>query len=412
MDRDAFERVCRRLDGMTERIVELQTELVRRPAIGPGSGGVGEAAKADFLKTWFGEHGLTDIREIRATDEAAPSGYRPNLIVRMPGRDDSRTIWLMSHMDVVPAGDLDAWSSDPFTLRRDGDKLYGRGVEDNHQGLVASAMAVLALAEEGLTPAHDVALLLVADEETGSEFGVAHVVAKANPFRPEDIVVVPDSGEPDGSLIEVAEKSILWPRFTVTGQTAHGSTPERGRNATRAAAHLVVRLEELARRFPDQDPLFDPPGSTFAATRREANVDNVNTIPDRDVFYFDCRLLPQHPLHEVEAFLREAADTVANDFGVTVDIDFVQKEEAAPPTDPDADVVLGLREAVWDVYAVEARPGGIGGGTVAAFLRRAGIPAAVWARMDETMHGPDEYCRISNLVGDAKVFAHLMLNEG
>ena len=70
-----------------------------------------------------------------------------------------------------------------------------------------------------------------------------------------------------------------------------------------------------------------------------------------------------------------------------------------------------LRDAVKAVYGVEARPGGIGGGTVAAFLRRAGIPAAVWARMEETMHGPDEFCLLSNLVGDAKVFAHLMLKE-
>jgi succinyl-diaminopimelate desuccinylase len=410
MDREAFDRVCHRLDSYRDEIVHLQTELVRRPAISPNSGGVGEAAKADFLKAYFEDHGLTDIREIRAPDDAAPSGYRPNLIVRVPGRDDSRTIWLMSHMDVVPAGDLNAWTSDPFTLREDDGKLYGRGVEDNHQGLVASTMAVLAMAAEGLTPVYDVALLLVADEETGSQLGVAHVVEKANPIRPQDIVVVPDGGEPDGSMIEVAEKSILWPKFTVTGRTAHGSTPERGRNAARAAAHLVVRLEELARRFPDQDPLFDPPGSTFAVTKHEANVDNINTIPDRDVFYFDCRLLPQHPLAEVEAFLREAADTVANDFGVTVDIETMQREEAAPPTDPEADVVLGLKEAVWDVYGVEARAGGIGGGTVAAFLRRAGIPAAVWARMDETMHGPDESCRIANIVGDAKVFAHLMLN--
>jgi succinyl-diaminopimelate desuccinylase len=52
---------------------------------------------------------------------------------------------------------------------------------------------------------------------------------------------------------------------------------------------------------------------------------------------------------------------------------------------------------------------GIGGGTVAACIRRKGFHAAVWARMDETMHGPNEYCILSNLLGDAKVFAHLLL---
>ena len=412
MDMETFDRVSRRLDSYRDHVIELQSELVKRPAISPGSGGVGEAAKADFLREYLRGIGLTDIQEIRAPDADAPAGYRPNLIVRLEGRDHSRTVWFMAHMDVVPPGDLDAWESDPFQLRVDGDELFGRGTEDNHQGLVAAVMAVRALLEEGVTPAHDVALMLVADEETGSELGIGHVVEKSNPFRPEDIVVVPDGGLDDGSMIEVAEKSILWPKITVVGRTAHGSTPELGRNATRAAAHLIVRLEELQRRFPEQDALFDPPGSTFAPTKREPNVENINSIPDRDVFYLDCRLLPLHGIDEVVAFIREHADAVENDFGVTIEIEFAQREDAAPPTAADATVVKALRQAIWDVYEVEASPGGIGGGTVAAVLRRAGIPAAVWCRMEETMHGPNESCLMSNLLGDAKVFAHLTLYEG
>ena len=412
MDQATFDRVCRRLDTYRDRMIELQRELVRRPAIGPTSGGEGEAEKAAFLEAYLRTRGITDIEDIRAPDPRVPSGYRPNLIARIPGRDSSRTVWFMAHLDVVPAGDPETWDSDPFEVKVDGDRLIGRGVEDNHQGLVASVMAVQALAEEGVTPAHDVGLLLVADEETGSKFGLAHVVKEVDQLRPGDLVVVPDGGEPDGSLIEVAEKSILWIRFAVTGQTAHGSTPERGRNATRAAAHLTVALEELHERFGDKDPLFDPPGSTFAPTKREANVDNINTIPDKDVFYWDCRILPGYDLGEVEAFVRVKADEVAARFGVRVDISYPQREAAAPPTAADAPVVEALREAVDAVYGVQARPGGIGGGTVAAFLRRAGIPAAVWARMEETMHGPNESCLLSNLVGDAKVFAHLMLREG
>ena len=46
------------------------------------------------------------------------------------------TLWTVGHMDVVPVGDLNLWSGDPFTLRVDGDTLIGRGVEDNHQGIV------------------------------------------------------------------------------------------------------------------------------------------------------------------------------------------------------------------------------------------------------------------------------------
>ncbi len=411
MNRDHVDRVCTRIEGATERIIDLQRELVARPAIHPANGGRGEAAKARYLVEYLREHGLTDIQELRAPDADAPDGYRPNLVVRLPGRDRSKTVWFMAHTDVVPAGDLADWDGDPFTLRVEGDRLIGRGVEDNHQGLVASVVAALALVEEGIEPPHDVGLLLVADEETGSGMGIAHVLAEDNPLKPTDLVVVPDGGEPDGAFIEVAEKSILWVRLTVTGRSAHGSTPEKGRNAAEAAAHLIVRLGELRERFDQVDPLFDPPTSTFAPTKREPNVENVNTIPGQDVSYLDCRILPSVELEEVEAAIREHADAVERRFGVTIDIGHVQREVAAPPTAEDAPVVVALRQAIAAVYGVEARVGGIGGGTVAAFLRREGIPAVVWSRMDETMHSPNESCLISNLVGDAKVFAHLMLAE-
>ncbi len=61
------------------------------------------------------------------------------------------------------------------------------------------------------------------------------------------------------------------------------------------------------------------------------------------------------------------------------------------------------------VYDVDAKPEGIGGGTVAAYIRHAGFPAVVWARMDETMHTANEYVLLSNLIGDAKVFAYLAM---
>ena len=68
-----------------------------------------------------------------------------------------------------------------------------------------------------------------------------------------------------------------------------------------------------------------------------------------------------------------------------------------------------MREAVKEVYGVDAKPVGIGGGTVGAHLRKRGLPCVVWSRMDETMHSPDENARISNILGDAKVFAVVAL---
>jgi succinyl-diaminopimelate desuccinylase len=54
---------------------------------------------------------------------------------------------------------------------------------------------------------------------------------------------------------------------------------------------------------------------------------------------------------------------------------------------------------------------GIGGGTVAAFFRDAGFPAAVWSTISPTAHQPNEYCSIKNIITDAKIMATFFLNE-
>jgi succinyl-diaminopimelate desuccinylase len=407
-----LEKITARIDGYRDLVIELQKGLTALPAISPRSGGRGEASKAAFIVDFLEASGVEDIVRIDAQDPEADTGMRPNVIARLPGVDPSRTLWIMSHMDVVPSGDESRWSSPPFEARVDGDRIYGRGVEDNQQGIVSSLLLVRALLESGIRPHWNLALLFVADEEVGSAHGIRHVLSGENPFRPEDLVIVPDGGMPDGSMIEVAEKSILWTRFHVTGKTTHGSTPERGINATRAAARLITLLDGLYEDFPASEKVFDPPISTFEPTKSEANVENVNTIPGEHVFFMDARILPSIPVPDVKARIRTYCDRVEHEFKVRIAIDHPQEEHAAPPTPPDAPIVKALQRAVKQVYGVGARPMGIGGGTVAAYIRRTGIPAVVWSRMDETMHGFDEYALIPNILGDARVFAHVAMDAG
>jgi succinyl-diaminopimelate desuccinylase len=68
-------------------------------------------------------------------------------------------------------------------------------------------------------------------------------------------------------------------------------------------------------------------------------------------------------------------------------------------------VVKALEAAIKKVYAVDAKPIGVGGGTVAAVLRMRGFSAAVWTRIEDCPHQPNEFCKIENMSGDATVFA-------
>lgn len=406
----SVQKVLERIESLKDEAIELERKLTAFKAMGPENGGDGEHKKAEFLKEKLTEIGFYDIIEIKAPDNRVTVGYRPNIIGIYPGRNHDRKIWIMTHMDVVPPGELSLWKSDPWKVWMDEKgRIFGRGVEDNQQDMIASLLAIQAYAMEGVVPEYDVGLVFVADEETGSDYGIKHVLKiKKDIFSKDDIIIVPDGGSPDGTEIEVAEKGILWIKFVVKGKQTHGSTPERGINAHKAGANLIVRLEKLYELFPGSDPLFTPPTSTFEPTKKEENVPNVNTIPGEDIFYYDCRIMPQYSLDEVKNKVKEITASVESDFGVKVEVSYPQEAEAAPPTPADAPVVKAIQEAVKELRGLDAKPIGIGGGTVAAHFRDAGFYAAVWATMDETMHSPNEYAWLKNIIEDAKVFAYIM----
>lgn len=404
-----FSQVSERLEQYREEMVNLQRELVSRVAVGPDQGGPGEGEKAAFLEDLLSGWGLR-VDNYPAPDPRVAGGGRPNLVAWLPGQRVDK-VWVLSHLDVVPPGDLSLWESDPYTLRVEGDRLIGRGTEDNHQGIVSSLMAVKALVDLGLTPPRSIGLALVSDEETGSKSGLDFLLTtQPELFSPQDLIIVPDAGSPDSTLVEVAEKSILWLRLTLSGQQCHASRPKLGKNTLRAAAHVIVALEALHQEFAGRNPLFDPPESTFEPTQKEANVGNINTIPGRDVFYLDCRVLPDYDLGLVKKRVEAIGKETAGKFGVSLKVEPVQELKSPPPTDPEAPVVQALVRAIREVYGREARPQGIGGGTVAAFFRQRGLPAAVWMTVTHTAHQPNEYCLLSNLVGDARVLAHVFLS--
>jgi succinyl-diaminopimelate desuccinylase len=405
---EMFQRLCQRLDTYREPAIELQRDLVSRVALGPEVGGVGEAEKAAFLADLLTGWGLK-VDDYPAPDDRVPGGVRPNLVAYLAGKRPEK-VWVLSHTDVVPPGDLRLWDSDPFVLKVDGDRLYGRGTEDDHHGIVMSLMAVKAFLDLKITPERTIALALVADEETGNEKGLAHLLhAQRQLFSERDLIIVPDAGSQDGTMIEVAEKSILWLKVTLLGLQSHASRPHKAKNTLKAAAHAIVALDELHREFPLHNPLFRPPMSTFEPTKKEANVPNINTIPGRGVFYLDCRVLPDYDLDQVTARVRAMAAEAAGKFGVTVEVEPVQTLPSAPSTKPEAPVVKALQEAVRQVYGREATPQGIGGGTVAAFFRKEGLPAAVWMTANDCAHQPNEFCYLSHVLGDAKVLAHVSL---
>lgn len=433
------------IEKSADECVALQKLLTSHKALAPENGGDGEWEKCSGLEEFLRAHGITNLERFDAPDSRALHGRRPNLIATIPGKkqpvaagslglandsgaslacdssgasgastdssassDNSGAIWVIAHMDVVPVGNLADWKTDPWTVVQKDGKLFGRGVEDNQQGLCSAFAAAWAFVANNVQPERTIKLLFAADEEVGSKYGMIWLL-KNHPelFSKNDFFVIPDGGDPLGQTIEVAEKNVLWVQFTVSGKQCHGSRPDEGLNACLAANRLSVALYEgLHKKFDAKDDLFEPATCTFEPTKRDANVAGVNIIPGSDVFCFDCRVLPRYKNEEI---LEEIKKIVAKEeelWGAKVSFQLLQNAQSKA-TDKNAPVVKALASAIKEAHGLEAKTIGIGGGTVAAELRNLGYDCVVWSSLDETAHMPNEYCVISNMTRDAKTLALL-----
>ena len=390
-------------------MIQFMVEMLRIKAVNADQGGKGEYERALFVQKRLEQLGMKVTRH-DVPDARVPEGVRVNLTTVLGGQDMSRTLWFAAHLDTVPEGSRELWSTDPFDPVVKDNKIFGRGSEDNGQAVGSTLFALKALKSQGVKPQISIGFAYVSDEESGSKFGVIPLVAQ-DVFKSNDMAIVPDTGSPDGSQIEVAEKHILWLKLTTKGQQVHGSTPEKGLNANRIGMKLALRLDEMLHtKYSATDTLFDPPTSTFEPTKHDANVDNVNTVPGLDVLYFDCRILPRYPLKEVVNDIEAVKAKVEKETQTQIEAKPVQYEENTAATPVDSEVVQKLKTALKKLRGIDAKAIGIGGGTVGLYFRRKGIHTAVWSTLEDMAHQPNEYCKIDNMINDAKVFAHVAMN--
>ncbi len=394
------------VEKLKDEMVQVLDGMISKVAISPKSGGKGELDRALYLEGIIKNIGFDEIIRIDATDDLGC--IRPNIIAIIYGENREKTKWIVTHMDTVPEGDRSLWKTDPFKAVIAHDKIYGRGTEDNGQSLIGSIFAVKALRIENIKPKTNIGLIFVSDEELGSDYGLKYVVEKYK-FGKDDEFLVPDSGNEVGDEVEIAEKGILWLAIKTEGIQSHGSRPDLGLNAHRIGMLFSTYIDKvLHKKFNLTDEIFIPPYSTFEPTKKENNVSNINTIPGTDVVYFDCRILPNYSIDDVLNEIEKGKKKFEKKYGVKIEIQIVQRSDPTPPTDKSSNIVRTLLNIIEEKRKIKPKLVGIGGGTCAAILRKKGYQAVVWSTLDPVEHSPNEYCKIENLVNDAKVFAEYL----
>ena len=323
-----------------------------------------------------------------------PDRSKANLHARI-GPDVAGGVALSGHVDTVPV-DGQAWTGDPFALRRQDGKLFARGACDM-KGFVA---ACLALVPElvGRTLARPVHLFITYDEEITCD-GARRLIETLDDggARPAVCVV----GEPSSMQPILAHKGKLDLRVTVRGRTGHSSTPALGVNAVQAAAEAIAWVAAEARRMAAEGPFedgFDPPCSTVhVGTVSGGTI--LNIIPDLARFTMEWRTIPADDPHVLFARLRDhvartiepAMHAVDSASGFAYELTAELPGMSLPPAHPLADLVRHLTGA--------NHAGKVSYGTEGGFYQNAGIPTIICGPGDIAQaHKPDEFVTEEQMV--------------
>ncbi|MCL5430206.1 MAG: M20 family metallo-hydrolase [Candidatus Marsarchaeota archaeon] len=389
------------IDSYKNEMLSEINRVISIPAIPPAFGGKGETERANYLESLLKNLGFV----VKRYDYKDGTGAaRPNLITSYGTAQ--RTIWLVAHIDTAAEGDLSQWKYKPFKVTIENGKMYGRGTNDNGQDIIAAIYAIRALKESGVKPKYNMGIALVSDEELGSIYGICKLLEE-NIFKKDDMFMIPAWGSKDGDVIDTAEKGVAWIKIIVEGKQTQTSHPENGVNALRYAVEFLSAADKLLHeKYNSNSSIFSPPYSTFEMTKHEKGTSNVNTVPGEEVFYMDCRLLPEYNIDEVLADLQRIAD-MPRFKNVKIKIETYLRMDSSPATDPNSEVVKLTQNAIKKVMGLEPKVSGIGSVTTATFFRSKGYNVAVWSKLEDLARIPNESANIDDMITDAKVFAKL-----
>ena len=362
-----------------ERTINLLADLVAFPTVSGESNG----EIIGYIKSYLDSHGVDVLLDV--TDD----GKQMNLFATIGPKVDGGII-LSGHTDVVPAS-AEGWQGDPFILRRDQGRLYGRGAVDM-KGFVAIALAMVpdfvAARDRLRVPVH---LAFTFDEEVGC-FGSARMpeFLDSHDISAEMAII----GEPTEMRPFIGHRGGMELSAEVTGTPGHASKPAGKVNAIFYAARLIEFINQTARDIasrPDADSPFDPPYTSISVGLINGG-EARNVIPAFCQFEWEIRPLPGDDSHSVLADIRAFADDVlvpemralSDEADITLTIVSDVPGMEARPHSTAAELVARL----W----TNEEPGVVSFGTDGAYFQKAGMETIVFGPGGMAqMHQPDEY---------------------
>lgn len=403
VDTALVSKLCKAVDDGFDAQVAFLADLTRQPSLREQ-----EAPAQDLMARAMRERGLSvDRWKVDVKDIENLPGFSPvtvsydnawNVVgTHRPAGTAGRSLILNGHIDVVPTGPLDMWTTPPFEPRVDGDWMYGRGAGDMKAGLAANLFAMDALTRLGLQPAGEVYLQSVVEEECTGNGALACL---QRGYR-GDAAIIP---EPSGEGLTSAQVGVMWFQVKVRGKPAHVAVAGTGANAIEACWPLMQALHRLEHAWNERGH------EAFAGHKHPINFvvskieggDWTSSVPAWCTFDMRIGLFPGQKLAdvraEVEACIARAAEADPFLRGNPPQVSYhgFQAEGYALPKGTAAQAVLAqCHQAV--VGKPLAEHSGTGTTDARFFGLYANIPSLVYGPRAENIHAFDERVSLESM---------------
>lgn len=375
--------------------VPLTQALIRCESVTPAEAGaltllegVLDAAGFECHRVTFSEPGFPDVENLYA--RLGNTG--PNLC-------------FAGHTDVVPAGNVAAWTSPPFGAEIRNGILYGRGAVDM-KGEIACFVAALKrflASDKGSLPG-SISLLITGDEEGDSVNGTVKVLdwlrARGEVLH-ACVVGEPSSRKSVGDELKIGRRGSLNGEIIVEGKQGHAAYPQIADNPVPKLARIIDRLSSLKLDAGTQH--FEP--SHLMVTVISVPNTATNVIPGEARAKFNVRYNDEHTRPKLEALLRETCEKAAAELGARFKLTFsgtgdVFRTEPGP-------LVETMQTAVEEVTGNVPRLS-TGGGTSDARFIKDHCPVIEMGLVNTTIHQVDEHVSVTDLETLTRIYERFL----
>jgi succinyl-diaminopimelate desuccinylase len=375
--------------------VALLQNLIRCASVTPEDGGAQQVLE-DFL-TPLGF-------ECTRVPFEGDGSYRVENLFATRGNSGPHLLFA-GHTDVVPVGDAEAWSHDPFSADIDDDGvMWGRGAVDMKSGVAAFCAALTDFIKSGEADKCTISLLITGDEEADAVNGTVKVLKWAQEQGHKfnfGLVGEPSSAETFGDTVKIGRRGSLSFDISVIGQQGHVAYPDKARNPIPVLAAIAHQLS--TEKLDDGNENFQP--TNLEITTIDVGNAASNVIPSKGILKGNIRFNEIWDAAKLEMWLGQQILKVPA-FGCDVELKIQQpvSRSFVSHGSPHVDMLIESVAAI----AGQTPKRSTGGGTSDARFIADYCPVAEFGLVGKTMHQVDERVETAMVLELERVYAHFL----